>query len=102
MIWLIIIDTNNAININTKENTHINMQIAIDSLCFELILQFVLNKTKNLSTDKATRLNTVTSATLSRERCSKRLVISLFDLLVTVAIFASIPKVIAANEILSK
>ena len=78
------------------------MQIAIDSLCFELILQFVLNKTKNLSRDKATRLNTVTSATLSRERCSKRLVISLFDLLVTVAIFASIPKIIAANEILSK
>lgn len=78
------------------------MQIAIDSLCFELILQFVLNKTKNLSRDKATRLNTVTSATLSRERCSKRLVISLLDLLVTVAIFASIPKIIAANEILSK
>ena len=102
MIWLTIIDTNNDININTKENIHINMQIAIDSLYFELILQFVLNKTKNLSRNKATRLNTVTSATLSRERCSKRLVISLFDLLVTVAIFASIPKIIAANEILSK
>ena len=102
MIWLTIIDTNNDININTKENIHMNIQMPIDSLCFELILKLVLNKTKNLSRDKATRLNTVTSATLSRERCSKRLVISLFDLLVTVAIFASIPKIIAANEILSK